>query len=144
MIQPQQKQGVAEHMRYIISVYLIHWGRDKIATIFADAIFKSIFLNENVWNSTEISVKFALNIPINNKPALVPIMAWHRIRGRPLFEQMIASLLSHICVTQPQWVNGQWSKIPIPGCGRVITFHTFILDIVYPRLHHYDGLTNRY
>ena len=48
---------------------LTHSGRDKMA-----AIFKSIFLNENVW------------ILIKIEPILV-------------------SLLMHICVTRPQWVN---------------------------------------
>ena len=43
---------------------------------FAD-IFKSVFLNENVWISLEISLKFVLQAWINNIPALVGIMAWH-------------------------------------------------------------------
>ena len=36
--------------------------RDKMAAIFADDIFKYIFLNENVWISLEISLKFVLTI----------------------------------------------------------------------------------
>ena len=43
--------------------------------------------------------------PINNIPALVHIMAWRRVGDNPLFEPMIVSLLTHICVTRPQWVK---------------------------------------
>ena len=45
--------------------------------------------------------------PINNIPALVQIMAWHRSGDKPLSEPMMVSLLMHICVTQPQWVKGE-------------------------------------
>ena len=43
--------------------------------------------------------------PINNNPALVPIMAWRRPGDKPLSEPMMATLQTHICVTRPQWVN---------------------------------------
>ena len=49
---------------------LTHWGRDKMADIFADNLFKCIFLNENVWNSIKISLKFVPKGPNNNIPAL--------------------------------------------------------------------------
>ena len=42
---------------------------------FADDIFKCNFLNENVWISIGISLKFVPKDPINNIPALVQIMA---------------------------------------------------------------------
>ena len=45
---------------------------------FPDDIFKSIFLNENVWIPIKISLKFVPKGPINNMPALVQIMAWRR------------------------------------------------------------------
>ena len=38
---------------------------------FPDGIFKWIFLNENVWISINISLKFVPNGPINNIPTLV-------------------------------------------------------------------------
>ena len=72
---------------------------------FADDIFKCIFLNENVWISIRISLKFVPKGLINNIPALVQIMAWRRPGDKPLFEPMMASLLTHICVTRPQWAN---------------------------------------
>ena len=68
-------------------------------------ILKCIFLNENVWISIKISLKFVHKSPINNIPALVQIMAWRRPGTKPLYEPMLVSLLTHICVTQPQWVK---------------------------------------
>ena len=72
---------------------------------FADDIFKCIFLNENAWIPTKISLKFVPQGPINNIPALVQIMAWRRPGDKPLSEPMMASLPTHICVTRPQWVK---------------------------------------
>ena len=68
---------------------------------FADDIFKCIFLNENVLNSIRISLKFIPKGPINNIPALVQIMAWHRPGDKPLSEPMMIISLTHICVTRP-------------------------------------------
>ena len=70
-----------------------------------DDIFKCIFLKENVWIPTEISLKFVSEGPINNIPALVQIMAWRRPGAKPLSEPMMVCLLTHICVTRPQWVK---------------------------------------
>ena len=72
---------------------------------FADDTFKRIFLNENVRISIKISLKFVPKGPINNNPALVQIMAWRRSGDKPLSEPMMVILLTHICVTRPQWVN---------------------------------------
>ena len=72
---------------------------------FPDDIFKCIFLNENAWISIKISLKFVPKCPINKIPALVQIMAWRRSGDKPISEPMMVSLLTHICVTQPQWVN---------------------------------------
>ena len=76
---------------------------------FADDIFKCIFLNENVWIPIKISLKFVLEGPINNIPALVQIMAWRRPGDKPLSELMMVRLLTHICVTRPQWVKIMWT-----------------------------------
>ena len=35
-------------------------------------------------------------------------MAWRRPGDKPLSEPMLVSLLTHICVTRPQWVNHWW------------------------------------
>ena len=72
---------------------------------FPDDIFKCIFLNENVLILIKISLKFVPKGQINNIPALVQIMAWCRPGDKPLSEPRVDSLLTHICVTRPQWVN---------------------------------------
>ena len=77
---------------------------------FADDIFKRIFFNENVWISIKLSLKFVPKGPINNIPALVPIMAWRRSGDKPLSEPMMVSLPTHICVTRPQWVKPQCQR----------------------------------
>ena len=58
----------------------------------------------------KISLKFVPKGPINNIPALVQIMAWRRMAWRrpgdkPISGPMMVSLLTHICVTRPQWVK---------------------------------------
>ena len=69
---------------------------------FPDDIFKCIFFNENVEISIKISLKFVPKGSINNIPALVQKMAWHRPGDKPLSEAMMVSLLAHICVSRPQ------------------------------------------
>ena len=38
-------------------------------------------------------------------------MAWRRPGDKPLSEPMVVILLTHICVTRPQWVKPVYSKI---------------------------------
>ena len=49
-----------------------------MAAVLADDIFKCIFLNENDRIPIQISLKFVPKIPIDNKRALVQVMAWRR------------------------------------------------------------------
>ena len=72
---------------------------------FPDDIFKWLFLNEIIWISIKVSLKFVPRDPINNNPALVQIMAWRRPGDNPLSEPMVVRLTTHICVTRPQWVK---------------------------------------
>ena len=72
---------------------------------FADDIFKCIFLNENIRILNKISLKFIHKGPINNYPTLVQIMAWDWPGNKPLSKPMMISLLTYICITQPQWVK---------------------------------------
>ena len=94
---------------------------------FADDVFKCVFLNGNVWILLKISLKFVLKFPINNIPALVQIMAWRRSGDKPLSEPMMVSLLTHICVTRPQWVTVYPKKyahgfcIAVLCCGYTLT-----------------------
>ena len=82
---------------------------------FANDIFKCIIVNDNLWIPIKISLKFVPKGPINNIPALVQTMAWRRPGGKPLSEPLMVRLLTHICVTRPQWVNA--GPISIKFCG---------------------------
>ena len=77
---------------------------------FTDDTFQRIYLNKNVWFPIKISLRFVPKGPINNIPALVQIMAWRCPGDKPLYEPMMVSLLMHICVTRPQWVNKKCSR----------------------------------
>ena len=68
-------------------------------------ILKCMFLNKNVWIFLTISLKCVRKVRISNVPSLVQIMAWRRPGDKPLSEPMIVDLLTHICVTRPQWVD---------------------------------------
>ena len=74
---------------------------------FTDDIFKCIFLNENVWILQNISLQFISKVRINNIPAMVQIMVWCQPGDKSLSETMMVSLLTHICVTQPQSVKNK-------------------------------------
>ena len=105
---------------YFVSLWLnIDWGKfalhdGKFNTLrprqngchFADDIFKCIFVNENI--STKISLNYVPYGLIDNMAGLVQIMAWRRPGNKPLSEPMMVNLLTHICVTRPQWFNTDW------------------------------------
>ena len=57
---------------------------------FADDIIRLIFLNEKIYILIQISLKFVPEDPIHHNPALVQVMAWHRIDVKPLSETMPA------------------------------------------------------
>ena len=101
---------------------------------FADDVFKCIFLNENVWILLKISLKFVPKGPINNIPSLVQIMAWCRPGDKPLSEPMIVSLLTHICVARPQWVNSSWPGTIFPGqpqgLWEIYIYNIYIIYII--------------
>ena len=86
-------------------VHFNTFGPTQNSHHFPEDIFKIIFLNENVWISIKISLKFVPQGPLNNTPAVVQIMAWGRPGDKPLSEPVMVSLLMHIWVTQPQWVQ---------------------------------------
>ena len=60
-----------------------------MAAILADNIFKWIFLNENDRILTPISLKFVPSSQIDNKPALVQVMAWRWTGNKPFSEAMV-------------------------------------------------------
>ena len=93
---------------------------------FADDVLKCIFLNENMWISLKIPLKFAPKGPINNIPALVQITAWRRPGDKPLSKPKMDKIPTHICVTRPQWVKRKWS-IPMTFADSEFKFAIFTL-----------------
>ena len=68
---------------------LTHLPLDQMAHILAHDISKRIFLNENIWISNEISLKYVPWGIIDNISELVQIMAWRRSGDKPLSEPML-------------------------------------------------------
>ena len=79
-----------------------------------------LFLDENVRILTKLSMKFVAQGPLNNIPALVKIMAWQRPGTKPLYEPMMVSLLTHICVTQPNELSHWPLKLKNSSSNKVV------------------------
>ena len=41
----------------------------------------------------------------------IKVMVWRQSSDKPLSEPMMTNLLTHICVTRPQWVKNEWHSI---------------------------------
>ena len=85
---------------------LTHWGRDKVVSIFQ----MTISIAFSLMKMFEFRLEFHWSLFPRfhlNKPELFQIMAWHWWGAKPLSEPMMVRLQTHICVTQPQWVNKQ-------------------------------------
>ena len=72
---------------------------------FADDTFKCIFLNENVRISIKISLKFVPKGPIDNKAALVQVMAWRSTGDKPLPESMLTQFTDAYMRHYGRWVK---------------------------------------
>ena len=49
-----------------------------------------------------VSLKFVPEVPVNNIPTMVHIMAWRRPGAKPLSEPMMVALPMNISVTLPR------------------------------------------
>ena len=95
---------------------------------FADAIFRCISLNENFRISNKSLLKYVPQGLIDNMAALVQIMAWHRLGDKSLSEPIMVSLLTHICITQLQWVKPfKYQLIHIAGLNTITTVPADVL-----------------
>ena len=101
---------------------------------FSDDIFKRIFLKANCLILIKISLKFVLQGPLNNIPALVQTMAWYRSGDKPLSESMMVLFDdAYICVTRPQWVKRDMYVIWYDSYGIVfIVESTWWLLVTWP------------
>ena len=107
--------------------------------LFADDIFKCIFLNESVRISITISLKFVPKGLFNNIPALVPIMAWHRLGDKPLSEAMMVKQATHMCVTRPQWVKWWSGSLSEP---KIFCMYDILWKYNISRNHTFWNITN--
>ena len=73
----------------IMGLALTHWGPDNKAAILADDIIKMHILYGIGTIQIQVSLKLVPKGPIDNKAALVQVMAWRRTGDRPLPEPMI-------------------------------------------------------
>ena len=97
-----------KHMRESLT----HWGRDKMA-VFFQMTFSNVFYWIQIYEFfIKNLLKFVSKGPISNISTLVQIMPWRRQGDKPLSEQMMLWLPTHICVTRPQWVK----PLNKPGC----------------------------
>ena len=113
--------------KYVIqkNQILTHWGRDKMDAIsqrtFPRAFSLMLFVVFWLYFHWNIFARVKLTI----KSAMVQLMAWRRSGDKPLSEPMMVSLLTHICVTRPQWVN----KPTI--CVHRLAFHFDVHDFIF-------------
>ena len=78
--------GTATSLSRAISRYPCHYltqlpGQND--SHFADDIFRRNFANEKFCSLIKIPLQFVPKFPVDNKPALVHIMAWRRIGDKP-------------------------------------------------------------
>ena len=97
---------------------------------FPDDIFKCIFLNENVWISIKISLKFVSRGPINKIPALVQIMAWL------VYWRIYASLglnveLNHCDLKKcwTFWIHDFYCILWLKSSKYSVKFHSVVIHI---------------
>ena len=76
-----------------------------MATILADDIFKCIFLNEIDKIPIQLSLKFVPRSPIDNKPALVQVMAWSRTGDKPLPVPMLTQFTDAYMRHWGRWIK---------------------------------------
>ena len=102
---------------------------------FPDDILKCMFLDENLWISLRIPLKFLPKVRIDNTLALVQIMAWRRPGDNHYLNQwwfnywhIYASLgLSELTILKgfrmgllPEWLLSQWNDMMASSNGNIL------------------------
>ena len=83
---------------------LTYWDRDKIAAI-SQTTFYIAFLWMKIYTFRLIfSLRFVPQVQVNSIQAMVQIVAWRWPGDKPIYEPMMVSLLTHICVIRPEWI----------------------------------------
>ena len=102
-----------------------------------DSVSQRMLSNMSSWMKLRISIKVSLQFSpkglIDNIPALVQIMAWHRPCDKPLSETVVVSLLTYVCATRPQWVYVIYKKCKVVLWEQILYWH----------LNHHNHLENQ-
>ena len=81
---------ISRNVRKMISGVVDNFLFQLVNTLSPLFSIRHFQMHENVWISTKISLKFVPEGPINNIPALIPIMVWRQSCDKPLSESMMA------------------------------------------------------
>ena len=98
-------------MRCCHEEHAVTLGPDQNGRHFADVDFKYIFLDENFWICSEISMKYFPRGPIYNNSASVQVMVPCLTGDKPLPKPMLTKMFDAICehhyATMSYWINLQ-------------------------------------
>ena len=78
---------------------------------FAGAIFKCIFMNGRFCIFIQITLKFVPKGQIDNRPALVQVMAWRRTGDKPLPGSMVTQFINAYMLHQGEMSSGLVLKL---------------------------------
>ena len=81
-----------------LNIFMLRQNSDHLG----DNIFTCIFLNENIWNLIQISLRYVLKRPIDNKSALLSGMGLVPLDNK-LLPCGLKSMMPYE-ITGPQWV----------------------------------------
>ena len=81
-------QNAAVDNHFPKTQYLTHLPLDKMAVI-SQTMFSDAISSEKFCILIKISPKFVPKGPIDNNPAMVWLVTWHRIGNKPLSEPML-------------------------------------------------------
>ena len=100
---------------------------------FPDNIFRCILLPENVWIFIKISLYFLPVVSVNNFPALVQIMAWHRPGDRLLSEPLMVRLamIMHHSASTSYYRFGN----AISNNNTYLIYRSFLWDVINHKCH---------
>ena len=79
------------HVNKRVPRLLTHWDWDKMAATVQTAYWNSFSYVESIFFFIKVTLKFAYNGLINNKPAWALMVAWHQTGKKPLSAPMVAS-----------------------------------------------------
>ena len=108
----------------ISSRELTHWGPTKMGDILQTTFSNANLWNESVWISNKMSLK-CIPWGLVDKSTLLQVMAW--CQPCHYTTQWRADSQTHICVTRPQYVSGNYHMTPVRITRRINSLDCSIL-----------------